>query len=117
MIESDARAILGTSNGHGVAYLLAQHKEQLGVKVIDSVAIFESDHLMSLCFRIVDEDDGGASLQPSTGPAVGSRDLHKSALPLEPGLLPSKPNSMWTNAMVKRFSKAAEACWAAFRVA
>jgi hypothetical protein len=117
MIESDARAILGTSNGHGVAYLLAQHKEQLGVKVIDSVTIFESDHLMSLCFWIVDEDDGGASLQPSTGPAVESRDLHESALPLEPGLLPSKPNSMWTNAIVKRFSKAAEACWAAFRVA
>jgi hypothetical protein len=121
MIESDARAILGTSNGHGVAYLLAQHKEQLGVKVIDSVTIFESDHLMSLCFWIVDEDDGGASLQPSTGSTVESRDLHKSALrpdsEHESDLLPQKAHSAWTKVLAKRFGKVAEACWAAFRVA
>jgi hypothetical protein len=120
MIESGARAILGTSNGHGVAYLLAQHKEQLGVKVIDSVTIFESDHLMSLCFWIVDEDDGCASLQLPAGPAVESRELHKSSLQLEfdlePERLLQKTYSTWTKVLAKRFSKVADACWATFRV-
>jgi hypothetical protein len=120
MIESDARAILGTSNGHGVAYLLAQHKEQLGVKVIDSVTVFDSDHLMSLCFWIVDEDDGGASLQPSTGPAVGSRELHRCSLLSESwsdsSFLPQKAYSAWMEVIAKRFSKVAGTCWAAFRV-
>jgi hypothetical protein len=121
MIESDARAILGTSNGHGVAYMLAQHKEQLGVKVVDSVTIFESDHLMSLCFWIVDEDDGGAALQPSAGPAVGTRGLNESSLLSESGsysgLLPRRAYSTMTGALARRLSKVAEACWAAFRVA
>ena len=121
MVESDARAILGTSNGHGVAYLLAQHKEQLGVKVIDSVTIFESDHLMSLCFWIVDEDDDVASLRPSTGTAIESRELHESMLQseskLESDLLLQKAYSMWTEVIVKRFSKVVETCWSGFRVA
>jgi hypothetical protein len=74
-----------------------------------------------LCFWIVDEDDGGASLQPSTGSAVESRELHERALQLEsehqPDLLPLKAYSAWTKVLARHFSKVAEACWAAFRVA
>ena len=121
MIEKDAQAILGTSNGHGVAYLLAQHKEQLGVKVIDSVTIFESDHLMSLCFWIVDEDDDGASLQPSTDPAIKVRALYEISSQPEPQLgldpLPQNAYSTWTGVLARRLGNITEACWTAFRVA
>jgi len=50
--QSDARALLGTPNGRGVAYLLATHKQQLGFKVINSVTIFDADG-HCLCFKIV----------------------------------------------------------------
>lgn len=104
----------GTSNGHGVAYLLGHHKEQLGVKVVDSVTIFESDHLISLCFWIVDEDDGGAALQPAAGPAVRARGLNESSTLSESGsysgLLPREVYPTWTGALAKRLSKVAEAC-------
>ena len=40
MSDERGRAILGTPNGAGVAYLLATHKEQLGDKTIESVQVW-----------------------------------------------------------------------------
>lgn len=40
--SKEGQALIGTPNGGGVAWLLAQHKEQLGVKVIDKVTLFFS---------------------------------------------------------------------------
>jgi hypothetical protein len=40
-IETEAaKALLGTPNGSGVAWLLVQHKTQLGWKVVESVTLF-----------------------------------------------------------------------------
>lgn len=58
-----AKALLGTPNGNGVAWLLIQHKQQLGWKAVDSVTLFWGevdredmlDHL-SLLFRLKDVD-------------------------------------------------------------
>lgn len=38
-----AKAVLGTPNGNGVAWLLGQHKKQLGVKYVDQINIFGCD--------------------------------------------------------------------------
>jgi hypothetical protein len=38
--DDDAKALLGTPNGNGVAWLLAQHKRELGWKVVQSVTVF-----------------------------------------------------------------------------
>ncbi|KAM0718204.1 hypothetical protein Q7P37_006536 [Cladosporium fusiforme] len=59
MNEKDAQALLGTPNGRGVAWLLIQHKEQLGLKVPDAVSIFGTTYDLStnLCFWIVDKED------------------------------------------------------------
>lgn len=40
MQRDEAKALLGTPNGSGVAWLLAQHKEQLGHKTVDEVTLF-----------------------------------------------------------------------------
>ena len=40
MSDERGRAILGTPNGAGVAYLLATHKTQLGQKTIESVHVW-----------------------------------------------------------------------------
>ncbi|PSN75359.1 hypothetical protein BS50DRAFT_616031 [Corynespora cassiicola Philippines] len=41
----EGRALLGTPNGAGVAWLLAQHREQLGWRVVDQVTVFQLDWL------------------------------------------------------------------------
>jgi hypothetical protein len=41
MTTEEGRAILGTPNGIGVAYLLSQHQKQLGRKTITSVQVFD----------------------------------------------------------------------------
>jgi hypothetical protein len=38
--DEEAKALLGTPNGSGVAWLLAQHKRELGWKVVQSVTVF-----------------------------------------------------------------------------
>lgn len=59
-VDTDAdavKAILGTPIGQIVGYLLAQHKAELGDKVIKSVDVFgpeESNENPSLVFHIVD---------------------------------------------------------------
>ncbi|KAJ5663783.1 hypothetical protein N7507_004514 [Penicillium longicatenatum] len=43
-MSSDAgKAILGTPNGGGVAWFLVDHKNQLGVKEVESVRVFKTD--------------------------------------------------------------------------
>ncbi|KAI2476620.1 hypothetical protein Ptr902_11967 [Pyrenophora tritici-repentis] len=39
--SDECMALLGTPNGSGIAWFLAQHREQLGHKVVDRVALFE----------------------------------------------------------------------------
>lgn len=43
MQEAAGQAILGTSNGAGCAYLVAQHKAQLGVKTITEVTLWAEE--------------------------------------------------------------------------
>ena len=58
----EAKALLGTPNGSGVAWLLAQHKRELGHKVVESVTLFWNDtyerpeitYYPSLLFQIRD---------------------------------------------------------------
>ncbi|KAI4150596.1 MAG: hypothetical protein LQ340_003987, partial [Diploschistes diacapsis] len=38
-----AKALIGCPNGHGVAYLLAQHVREYGPRAIDEVRVFGSD--------------------------------------------------------------------------
>ncbi|OCL11096.1 hypothetical protein AOQ84DRAFT_257642, partial [Glonium stellatum] len=40
MDTEEGRAILGSANGRGVAWMLINHKAQLGLKTIDSVIVF-----------------------------------------------------------------------------
>lgn len=55
MQERDAWAILGTPNGRGAAWMLLQHKAQLGLKTFSDVTIFRDRHkYFSLCFWVWD---------------------------------------------------------------
>lgn len=45
-------ALLGTPNGIGVAYLLIQHKANLGHKTIDKITVFRYQHRLMLLFHI-----------------------------------------------------------------
>jgi hypothetical protein len=40
--DEEGKAILGTVHGAGVAYLLAQHKDQMGLKSVSGVYVFQS---------------------------------------------------------------------------
>jgi hypothetical protein len=63
MSERDAWALLGTPNGRGPAWMLIQHKEQLGLKTFSAVTIFAIDNKISLCFWIRDAGDQGLNLE------------------------------------------------------
>ncbi|KAF2787673.1 hypothetical protein K505DRAFT_342750 [Melanomma pulvis-pyrius CBS 109.77] len=53
--SKEGQALLGTPNGRGVAFLLIQHKRQLGHKVVDGVTVFiEGLTTPSLLFYIRD---------------------------------------------------------------
>lgn len=59
MNSDEGKAILGSPSGTGVAYLLAQHKRQLGKKTISRVTVFADDgksekRPASLIFHVVD---------------------------------------------------------------
>lgn len=60
------QALLGSPNGAGVAYLLIQHKDQLGIRTIDHIDIFSAYYgedifdvntTYSLCFRVSQVND------------------------------------------------------------
>jgi hypothetical protein len=42
MTSEEAKALLGTPNGSGVAWLLAQHKEELGQKTVEKATLWYS---------------------------------------------------------------------------
>lgn len=56
-------ALLGTPNGSGVAWLLINHKSQLGIKTIKSISLFRSkeplggDPVTNMAFEIEDWSD------------------------------------------------------------
>lgn len=43
METDEGKAILGTPNGSGVGYLLAQHANQLGDKIVEKVVVFQDE--------------------------------------------------------------------------
>jgi hypothetical protein len=52
--SEEGQALLGTPNGSSVAYMLIQHKHQLGHKTVDKITVFENDFQLMLLFHIVD---------------------------------------------------------------
>jgi len=52
--SEEGRALLGTPNGSSVAWLLIQHKEFLGHKVVDKITVFHKNLDMMLLFHIAD---------------------------------------------------------------
>jgi hypothetical protein len=59
-------ALLGSPNGSGVAYLLAQHKTQLGHKTIDKITVFKKTYEIMLLFDITDvegSDDADVGIE------------------------------------------------------
>ncbi|PWY87094.1 hypothetical protein BO94DRAFT_546336 [Aspergillus sclerotioniger CBS 115572] len=61
--SANYNALLGTPNGSGVAWLLINHKAQLGIKTIKSISLFRSkeplggDPVTNMAFEIVDWED------------------------------------------------------------
>jgi len=49
----EGQALLGTPNGSSVAYLLIQHKQELGHKTVDKITVFRKDRELMLLFHIV----------------------------------------------------------------
>jgi hypothetical protein len=37
----EGNALMGTPNGHGVGFMLVQHKKQLGNKVVEKITVFQ----------------------------------------------------------------------------
>ncbi|CAO2648158.1 Nn.00g090800.m01.CDS01 [Neocucurbitaria sp. VM-36] len=52
--SKDGHALLGTPNGSGVAYLLIQHKKQLGHKTIEKITVFSLGWNVMMLFHIKD---------------------------------------------------------------
>ena len=77
MTERDAWALLGTPNGRGAAWMLIQHKVQLGLKSIRAVTIWKcAPDNFCLCFWLEDLDHDGIDMQAppdlQNPPAAGS---------------------------------------------
>ncbi|OAL00365.1 hypothetical protein IQ06DRAFT_305317 [Phaeosphaeriaceae sp. SRC1lsM3a] len=54
----EGQTLIGTPNGSGVAYLLIQHKHQLGRKVIGAVTVFRPvGYGLMMLFHVVDVDN------------------------------------------------------------
>jgi hypothetical protein len=78
--DKDALALMGTPNGRGPAWMLIQHKRQLGLKRFTDVTIFSVEGKLSLCFWISDLLAGNAAMdlpldlqdQPSNGGTEGA---------------------------------------------
>jgi hypothetical protein len=52
--SEEGQALLGTPNGSSVAFMLVQHKQQLGHKTVDKITVFEQKRELMLLFHIVD---------------------------------------------------------------
>lgn len=70
MSDDRGKALLSTPNGNGVAWLLAQHKAQLGVKIVTDVTMFATGTAghpdFNLCFWIADYAVGDGQLGPGS---------------------------------------------------
>ena len=50
----DGNTLLGTPNGLGVAYLLSQHRNQYGPKIVDEINVFSTDDsALAIAYHIV----------------------------------------------------------------
>ena len=129
MAEADTQAILGSPNGLGVGYLLAQHKDVLGVKVVESVTVFGAEGAVGLCFWIGDVAEGAEGGLLPTGLieelAAAAEEQHDTVRVkrAEVGVGGDSTGSMvpeiystWTAVLRGRFSKAAGRAWSAFRL-
>lgn len=60
MDQDEGKALLATPHGAGVSWLLIQHKEQLGRKVVKKITVFvhAPDRRTSLCFWLEDWAEG-----------------------------------------------------------
>ncbi|KAL3428482.1 hypothetical protein PVAG01_01991 [Phlyctema vagabunda] len=54
MDTEQGQALLGTPNGSGIAWLLINHKLQLGIKTVDKVSVFSVDNYPFLLFELKD---------------------------------------------------------------
>lgn len=80
MQSKEGKAILGTPNGNGIAWILFSHRAQLGWKTVKSVVVFEN--VLSAGFRQYFHTDSRPTLlfeiedyQPAT--SVRARDLKR----------------------------------------
>jgi hypothetical protein len=64
--SEEGQALLGTPNGSGVAYLLVQHKQELGRKTIEKITVFSEVRLLMLLFHIVDVEEGTGDAEEET---------------------------------------------------
>jgi hypothetical protein len=59
--KPQAKAILGTTHGKGVVWLLAQHKEQLDWKTITAMTVFANDDVhqnpLNILFTLASHPD------------------------------------------------------------
>lgn len=131
MEEADAQALLGSPSVLGVGYLLAQQKERLGVKVIESVTVFGAEGAVELCLWIGDGEyvgvvDGlrteskGELAEGAERGAVPSEGRFNHA---EVGVVSNLTSPIlpeiyltWRTIIRKRFSKAAGKAWSALRL-
>ncbi|KAF2447518.1 hypothetical protein P171DRAFT_482256 [Karstenula rhodostoma CBS 690.94] len=63
--DPEGQALLGMPTAVAIGYLLAQHKEAMGVRFVDSVCVFKSDSQSQspcLMFHISSGDDDGRSV-------------------------------------------------------
>jgi hypothetical protein len=67
MSDRDALALLGSPNGRGAAWMLIQHKKELGWKSFSDVTIFANGRELCLCFWIQDVQAGGMELDLPQG--------------------------------------------------
>ena len=86
MTTDEGKALLGTPHGSGIAWLLAQHKKQLGLKTVDEVTVYRltTGQPTSLCFALKDiggDDDGGEDENEGAEEGVDSSHIGL-ALPL-----------------------------------
>ena len=49
-----AKALMNTPNANGVAWLLGQHKTDLGVKVVGEIRVFSVRKFWCMYFHVVD---------------------------------------------------------------
>jgi hypothetical protein len=65
----EGRVLLGTPNGSSVAYMLIQHKRDLGQKTVDKIQVFKHYNNIMLLFHIVDveEQEGDGSGKAANG--------------------------------------------------